>query len=192
MTDERELKLIESAVGGSPSALDVLWRDNRRWIASVALAHKPVEADLDDVLQDVAASLVRHIGQLRDPSRFRPWLRTLARNAAISTGRRATVARRHLTPLDAHALERPDPSAGRVVDLVAARRETERTLEAMESIAPDQRECLMLRVQGLSQKAIAARLDVPVTTVESRLAKARRKLRETLEREGVVSIEKAR
>ncbi len=184
--------MVESAVGGSVSALDELWRSNRRWVAAIALAHKPVEADLEDVLQDVAAALVRHIRDLRDPSRFRSWLRTLTRNIAISSGRHAKVTRRHFGPLDEGALEHPDPTAGRLHDQVAARRETARTLAALDEVQADQRECLLLRAQGMSQKAIAAQLEVPVTTVETRLARARRQLRDVLEREGVVSIDKAR
>ena len=51
----------------------------------------------------------------------------------------------------------------------------------------------MLRaVEGLSQRSIAARLEVPVTTVETRLAKARRRLREVLDRDGIIPMKKVR
>lgn len=53
--------------------------------------------------------------------------------------------------------------------------------EAMAGLsAEDQEIPRMHYVEGLSQKEIAKRLDVPVTTVNNRLATARRRLREKL------------
>ena len=180
MSDEHTL--IDRAASGSTAALERLWHAHRAWVAAVVSAHKPAEADLQDVLQDVAAALVCHIHEVRDPNTFRGWLRILARNTAVSTGRRATLQRRTFEPLAPDTPQRPDPHADRVPERLDARRKTERTLAAMSQLTPDERECLLLRaMQGLSQAAIAQKLGVPITTVESRLARARRRLRAVLQ-----------
>jgi DNA-directed RNA polymerase specialized sigma24 family protein len=64
-----------------------VWREHRRWVAAILLAHKPRETDVDDLLQVVAVSVVRKIGELRDPGALKPWLRTVAINAARAAGR---------------------------------------------------------------------------------------------------------
>jgi len=183
MDPQRERRLATCAVQGDRRAVERLWQMHRRWVAAVVLAHKPAEAELEDLLQEVALGLVDHIHELEDPARFRPWLRVLARNTAVSSGRRATTRRRFLRALGPADISRPDPAA---VDeeRMAIREATRRTLEATEVLSPDLRECLLLRaVRGMSQKGIAALLDVPETTVETRLARARRRLRAALAEE---------
>lgn len=180
MDKHSEHRTIEHAIRGNGWATERLWRTHRRWVAAVVLAHKPNEADPDDLLQEVAAALVRSLPSLRDPSRFRPWLASLARNVARSSGRRVAVQRRRLVTLDdAQCLA--DPRAARMDERLAARQQADRLAEAMQTLTAEQRECLLLRgVQGLTQAEIAARLDVPVTTVETRVARARRRLRSAL------------
>ena len=61
------------------------------------------------------------------------------------------------------------------------RERLERTLEVIESFPPSYREPLLLKsVHGWTQRRIASTLGIPVTAVESRLARARRMLRTEL------------
>ena len=67
-------------------------------------------------------------------------------------------------------------------DDVASRDAAERVLRQAMGLPPEYREPLLLRcVRGMSYRQIADVLDLPVTTVEPRLARARRMLREELE-----------
>ncbi|MBW1877536.1 MAG: RNA polymerase sigma factor [Deltaproteobacteria bacterium] len=180
MDPQHEQQLVARAIQGDRRAVERLWQLHRRWVAAVVLAHKPAEAEVDDLLQEVVLGLLDHIHELRDPTRLRSWLRVLARNTAVSSGRRATTRRRFLRALGPADVSRPDPAAFDE-ERMAVREATRRTLEATEILTPDQRECLLLRaVKGMSQKKIAALLDIPETTVETRLARARRRLRAAL------------
>jgi RNA polymerase sigma-70 factor (ECF subfamily) len=78
---------VAAAIRGDGDAIRSVWQENRRWVAAVILAHKPRETDLEDLLQDVAMTFVRTISKLRDEATFRPWLRTVAINAARAAGR---------------------------------------------------------------------------------------------------------
>ena len=78
---------ITAAIRGESDAMRRLWQDHRRWVAAILLAHKPREVDLEDLLQDIAMTFVRTIGELRDESAFKPWLRTVSSNAARASGR---------------------------------------------------------------------------------------------------------
>ena len=54
------------------------------------------------------------------------------------------------------------------------------TLSAIMALPIEYREPLLLSLRGLQQRVIAELMDVPVTTVETRLVRARRMLREAL------------
>jgi RNA polymerase sigma-70 factor (ECF subfamily) len=162
---------------GQEAWLREVWSENRRWVAAILLAHKPKDAELDDLLQDVAMTLVRRFGDVRDPSKIRPWLRTVAINAARAAGRKRKVRLRLVQP-DADVEREPAPVNGSD----ALRDEARLALEAAQRLHPDYREPLLLRcVRGMSYQRIAQTLDLPVTTVETRIARARRMVREEIE-----------
>lgn len=170
---------IERAIDGDPDALQAVWAANRRWVAGVILAHKPREADLEDLLQDVAMKLVRRIHTIHDPGALRQWLRSVAINAARTAGRRQRLRPRPFGRTDLLADGSPErgPDAG-AQDLGRA------ALEAAQRLPEHYRECVILRcVRGMSYRQIADVMGLPVGTVETRLARARRMLREELESE---------
>ncbi|MEE8141776.1 MAG: sigma-70 family RNA polymerase sigma factor [Planctomycetota bacterium] len=172
------MKLEDQQVGARDRATqERLWRAERRWVAAVLLAHMPRGADLEDLLQEVAVIFVERLESLRDPARLRGWLRSVALNVARGAGRRARFPRslesaRHFA----------DPAPERALQRVEAREEATHVLEVAASLPLPYREPLLLRaVKGLSQKRIAEILALPETTVETRLARARKMLRERLE-----------
>ena len=163
----------------APVDLEHLWRENRTWVAALLLAHKPAAAELEDLLQEVALTAVRSVGELRDPARARPWLRSVAVNAARAAARREGLRRAATRPIRTLSEEPEDPAVDRDRRRRELRGEAEAALERVGRLPAVLREALLLRaVRGLSQRAIAELLEVPETTVESRLARGRRLLRE--------------
>ncbi len=185
-----------AAVSGDQEALRELWVEHRRWVAAILLAHKPSWADLDDLLQEVAVSLVRKIGELRDPRAVKPWLRTVAMNAAHAAARRGKAR-----PPGSHAHDRTTRDAADVGDVGAGGRvgpatpaeaiqrgETgTRLMELAAQLGDGYREPLLLKVvQNLSYRQIGQILGLPETTVETRIARARRQLRDLAEQRSLV------
>lgn len=170
-----EARLFERAAAGERQALAEVWRANRRWLAAVLAAHAPRGVDVEDLLQDVAETLVAKCHHIRDAASLRGWLRVVAINAARMAARSRGVERRAVRD---HALEhRLGSTAGRRSD--DDREQARETLELIARLPPLYAEPLLLQsAQGLSQRQIAELLDVPETTVETRLARARRMLRE--------------
>jgi len=156
-----------------------VWADNRRWVAAILLAHKPKDVELDDLLQDVAMTLVRRFHDVRDPSKIRPWLRTVAINAARATARKRKVRLRLVSSGADVEQEAAPMDQGESESL---KDDAQRALEAAQRLHPDYREPLLLRcVRGMSYQRIAQTLDLPVTTIETRIARARRMVREEIE-----------
>ena len=162
-----------------PEALEALWQSHRRWVAAILLAHMPREADVEDLLQEVAVRLVQHIAEIQGPESVRPWLRTVAINVARTQGRRQRVRRAAFPRLSEDPIPRmPAPQDGPSEERDRARL----ALELSRNLPEEYREPLLLRaVRGLSYRQIADTLSVPITTVETRLVRARRMLREQIE-----------
>jgi RNA polymerase sigma-70 factor (ECF subfamily) len=170
-------ELVRRAIAGDAAARTDLWRTHRRAVAAVVLAHRRLDAaapDLEDLMQEVALRLCRHLGELREPQRFEPWLMQIARNVARESARRGSV-RAVVRPLDDAA----EPLVAAAADARVAGADL---ADALARLPDDLREPLVLRcVEGLPQRRIAELLGLPETTIETRLVRARRLLRERLE-----------
>lgn len=176
----------DRAISGDPEAIRALWESHRRWLAAVVLAHMPRGAELEDLLQEVAMRIVRQVHHVRDPAAIRPWMRSVAVNVARTAGRRR-IPRLRLVDPSVDPADAPAPAARPVAHALGAAEEGRRALDAAMRLKPEYREPLILQcVRGLSYKQIADVLGVPVTTIETRLARARRMVREELEREALV------
>ncbi|TVQ62091.1 MAG: sigma-70 family RNA polymerase sigma factor [Phycisphaerales bacterium] len=179
--DER---LIRRAIGGEAEATQALWVACRRWVAAICLAHMPREADLEDLLQDVAVAFVRHVHTVRDPGAFRGWLRQIAANTARAAGRERTrrkrldpEAHRHRAQLRLTPAGDEENAGERVSSLLEG--EGDRLLRLAMELPEGYREPLLLRcVRGMSYKQIGAVTGLPESTIETRIARGRRMLRE--------------
>jgi RNA polymerase sigma-70 factor (ECF subfamily) len=111
---------------------------------------------------------------LRETGNIRAWLRTVAVNTA-----RASARSRKARPVVA-SFGGEAPGPGRCgAGTAALDDEARRTLDLASKLPEAYREPLMLRaVHGMRGRHIAEILDLPEATVETRIARARRMLRE--------------
>ena len=118
-------------------------------------------------------SLVSKIATIREPRHLRAWLRAVAINAARASARShrsrptpATLVQEPPAPVGNNGLPVADGEAGRLMTLAAR-------------IPEQYREPLMLRaLHGMRGRHIAEILGLAEATVETRIARARRMLRE--------------
>lgn len=151
---------------------------------------------MDDLMQDVALKLCDRIDTLRDAGAFRPWLRQIilnvCRGAARSmkptlslneTDRREPDADgQHNTSTARRCRAGPVASNDEDYEQVYERNDTaRRLLDQALTLPPEYREPLLLRcLQSMTYQQIGNTLDLPVTTIETRLARARKMLREEM------------
>jgi len=172
--------LVQAAARGESDALVELMRRNGPWVRGVVFAACG-EADMvEDVQQQVWLSAWRRAGSLSDPAKWRSWLYALARHAGIDAARRAR-RRRTLRRRLAGRLPRrqtPEPNAEQRLILREGHQQALRAVAALPEIY---RGPFVLRhLADWSYRQIAEAMDLPVDTVETRLVRARRILRETL------------
>lgn len=159
-------------------------RRHSRWVRGLVYAVLGRRDRVDDVAQQVWSTAWQRVGELRDTSRWRPWLYRLARNAALDAGRE-TTRRRELAREWSDQVRRRESPDSTDVHLVNDETHSE-ILTAIEALPAIYREPFVLRhLQGWSYRQIAEAMDMPVDTVETRLVRAMRQLRDALQGEGV-------
>ena len=166
--------LVADAMRGDGEAICTLWERNRRWIAAVLLAHKPAFEDLEDLLQEVAVTFVSKVHTLREEAHLKAWLRTVAVNAARAAGRSGKNRPKPELP------EADLRTATRSVDQqLADDEQTRRMLRRVDRLGEAYREPLLLRaLHGMRSRQIGEILGIPPATVDTRVARARRMLRQ--------------
>ncbi len=160
-------------------SLPYLYGTALRWMGNVA--------DAEDVVQDALLSAYSHVEQFRGEARMSTWLTSIVRNSARMTQRRRS--RQASVPLDgqesdAHTFaeilsdSRPNPEE--------ECRRTERAALVAHSfrmLSPTLRHTFKLRhVNGLSIRETAHRLGIPEGTVKARVARARAKLKQLVQK----------
>jgi len=180
--DEPTVTAIQA---GDREAFTLFMRRHHPWVRGVVYASLGRRDRVEDVCQQVWTSVWQRMGELREPARWRPWLFRLARNAAFDAGRERKRRRAWLEAFTRRALPPPDPpepAAG-----IATSELHRQVLDALEALPAIYREPFILRhVLGWSYRQIADALDMPVDSVETRLVRAMRQLRQTLRARGVM------
>jgi RNA polymerase sigma-70 factor (ECF subfamily) len=180
---QNESTLVCAARQGDKDALQLLLTRNWAWLKGLVYGIIGDADEIDDVLQDICVRVITKIESVRQPERFRPWLAVLARRQALryrqNRARRAGLA----PPINGGgenswpgrpALESRARSPRHVEELERAE-QCERILQALKSLAEKYREVFMLAYGShLTYRQIAEILDIPVTTVQIRLVRARR------------------
>ena len=174
-------ELVNAATAGSREAFDELVRRYQARIFNLARALTGNEAEAEDLAQDAFVRAYRAIRKFRGDSSFKTWLYRIATNVI-----RTHLARKHRW----RWVWGPSPDGGdpAVDEVEAGRTDAESDLVTRDAVdralatLPDElRIAVTLRdVHGLEYREIADMMGVPIGTVESRIFRARRRLRPLL------------
>ena len=179
-------ELVEACQAGETSAFDVLvarWEDRIRGAAYRFLGS---EEEARDVAQEAFLKAYRALGGFKREARFSSWLYQIATNLCRDRLRR----RRTRGTVSLEALEETgpvimDPRPGaheRLLQLDIGRV----VRRAVDALPEEQRVVVILKeYQELTFLEIAQALDVPLSTVKTRLYRGLGQLRLRLEREGM-------
>jgi RNA polymerase sigma-70 factor, ECF subfamily len=169
-TDER--RLVREAQDGSGAAMAQLyslhWRGAYR--AAYLVVHDAAAAE--DVAQDAFLAAVDALDRFDRRRRFRPWLHRIVINRALDWARREAL-RRRVDGADSvfEPLPPPEEIGGEMI-------------AALKELPAEQRAVVVLRhLLEYTPGEIAAMLDLPRGTVNSRLRRGLDRLREAAEAE---------
>jgi RNA polymerase sigma factor (sigma-70 family) len=133
--------------------------------------------EAQDAVQDAALRAIRYFETYRDGD-ARAWLLAIVRNCCLTRHRRARVERETISFGDDVDIAHE----GRGTDARAIAQSERAALQrALDELPAEFREVIVLReVQELSYREISDVVGVPIGTVMSRLARARRRLASAL------------
>jgi len=169
-------KLVRATLSGCDEAFDVLVDRYRRRIVQYAYRYSHNEQDANDAAQDTLLRAYRSLGTFRADRPFSRWLFVIARNVSLDAVRRKRLSERTTSLVRMEALSEPDTAE------VVLRREAASRVRAALGVLPQrQRAALELYyIKGLRYRDIADMLDIPLGTVKTYIARAKRRLRTEL------------
>lgn len=172
--DDPGPEVLDAARRGDAAALETVLRTLHPRVWAIARRLLGNEADAADATQEALISIVRGLPGFDGRSAFGTWAHRVATNACLDE-----LRRRRRRPVadedpDEHGPDPGDPigSTEQRIDLEAA----------LGELSDEHRVVLVLReVGGHDYAEIAELLDLPIGTVRSRLARARRHLVQLLD-----------
>lgn len=188
--------LIERCLAGDDTAFDELVQRYQDMVFNLAYRLLGGYDESVDLSQEVFLQIYRKLGTFRRDASLRTWIYRIVINRAKN---RQRWWRRRFGEMTAMSLDdmEANPNLGAVAsargdglsgDLVAPDKALERKevgqllLDAIDELPFTQRTILLLKeVEGLSYDEISTTLDLPLGTVKSRLARARKSLRDKLD-----------
>ena len=176
---QNESALVCAAREGDKEALNVLLTAHWAWLKVLVCSVLADAGDVDDVMQNVCLRVLTRIHTVREPECFRGWLAILARREAIKHCRGKI---RRARAIDADSLATPAGSVERgPLERLERKDLCRRILVTVNTLPEKYREVFMLAHSGeLTYAQMAEILEVPVTTMQIRLVRARRMVQKQL------------
>ncbi len=168
-------KPVTSEMNIDGFAYSQLVKDYSARIFAICFGMLSNRADAEDVTQQVFLKGFSDIKQLRDKNKFGPWITQIAKHICLDQLRKRklnNIALKQMATNDSKEEINYDEDHSRL-QLV------------LEQLTEEYRVPLMLfYFDGQSTKKIAETLEITVATAQTRLSRARQKLREILSTEG--------
>ena len=182
MTDDR--LLLQKAQEGDRTAFEALITLHSPRVFNLALGYTGRHHDAEEITQTVFWKVWNALPQFRGGASFSTWLYRLTLNACTDHYRREKKRRGDLS-LDDPDLAPLRDTAPSPEEILLQREEQAILRKALAELPEQHRVILVLReMDGLDYKESAQVLDLEMGTVKSRLARARRALRDKLLAEG--------
>ena len=174
--------LVAQAKGGDREAFGELVARHQRAMYAISRAYFASEADAEDAVQDAFMKAFQSLEQLNSGGRFAGWVARITINMCLDTLRSRTDKRSLADFATSVPLRRRlGQPQFTPATLAGKSEETAEVRAAIGRLPEHQRVAIMLRYGGeLSYEQMAAYLNVPVSTVDSRLHKAKQALKQML------------
>jgi RNA polymerase sigma-70 factor (ECF subfamily) len=182
LTDEQ---LVEHAVSGDSEAFGEIVKRWERKLFALCFGMLGREDDARDALQETFVAAYRNIGRFRGEAKVSSWLHRIAVNQCLTAKRRYKTRAEDL--IDETASENEPlfvaPSHQSPARKTEQAERLEAVRQAVSSLPPELREVIVMKeFEEMTFQEIAEILELPLSTVKSRLYTALKQLRMKLER----------
>lgn len=182
LTDEQ---LVELAVSREPEAFGEIVKRWERKIFALCFGMLAREDEARDAAQETFIAAYRNLSKFRGEAKVSSWLHRIAVNQCLTTKRRAKTRSEDFLDEETHeedkyfvAPERLSPS-----NTTEAKERLNLVRQAVTSLPSDLRQVIVMKeFEEMTFQEISETLEVPLSTVKSRLYTALKQLKMKLER----------
>jgi RNA polymerase sigma-70 factor (ECF subfamily) len=180
-------QIVERALAGDAEAFGEIVRRWERRIFALAYGMLGREEEARDATQETFLAAFRNLRGFRGEAKVSSWLHRIAVNQCITRQRRAKV--RAETALEddreADGASLSVPAQESPAHVTESRQTTAAVRRAVQALPEEMRQVVVMKeFEELTFQQIAEALELPLSTVKSRLYTALRQLRMRLERHG--------
>jgi len=179
-------QIIERTLAGETDAFSLLVRKWERPIYGLSLRMLGREEDARDVCQETFLAAFRNLRKFRGDAKFSSWIYRIALNACHSRLRKQNGAVEHSIDQgdeDGHRFELADASAEHIPDRVHRDQRAAAVRKALQTLPAEMRQVILMKeYEELTFAEISEILNVPVSTVKSRLYTGLQQMRARLEK----------
>jgi len=167
--------LVQKARNGDQTAFHELVTRYQHYVYRVVYTRIPYQADAEDLTQETFITAFLRLKQLREPQKFKHWLRRISVNTCTDWLRSRRQEREVAVSLD---VQEPSTLNEKSLQNHADAQRLERLWDAVNSLSDIHREAVIMHYfDGYTYEEISEALGIPVSTVQGRLQVARKDLR---------------
>ncbi|MEP7213828.1 MAG: sigma-70 family RNA polymerase sigma factor [Acidobacteriota bacterium] len=185
LTDEQ---LVESAVSGDSDAFGEIVKRWERKIFALCFGMLGREDDARDAAQEAFIAAFRNIKNFRGDAKVSSWLHRIAVNQCLTTKRRTKSRSEDYLNVETEEESRIFVAPAKLSPLRTTEQNERMTLvrQAVTSLPEELREVVVMKeFEEMTFQEISEVLELPLSTVKSRLYTALKQLRRKLERSPV-------
>ncbi|SEM54232.1 RNA polymerase sigma-70 factor, ECF subfamily [Mesobacillus persicus] len=177
---EEERQWIEEVLAGNKQAYAQIINKYKNQLYATILRMTKNPQDAQDLVQEAFIKVYHQLGKYEGKGTFSSWIYRVAINHCMDEFRKKRYKMQQLEISEDQVVNSNHP------EVIFMKKEKNRQLEKLIGTLPEEERIIILLryVNELSYSEISELVEVPVSSVRNKLHRAKKKLRETIKREG--------
>ena len=177
---EEDIKCIHEVLAGNKQAFELIINKYKNPLYATILRMTKNPHDAQDLVQESFIKVYEQLEKYNATGSFSSWLYRVAINHCMDEFRTKRYKMKSVEIDEGKIVMKDHP------EIIFMKKEKSRQLERLVATLPeDERIIILLRyVNELSYQEISELVDMPLSTVRNKLHRAKKKMRETVKREG--------
>lgn len=177
---QEDIACIHEVLSGNKQAFEMIINKYKNPLYATILRMTKNPHDAQDLVQESFIKVYQQLEKYKETGSFSSWLYRVAMNHCMDEFRKKRYKMKSIE------IDEGKVIAGDHPEIIFMKKEKSRQVERLISTLPeDERIIILLRyVNELSYQEISELVNMPLSTVRNKLHRAKKKMRETVKREG--------